>query len=282
MSKRPNRSAVTSAPTTFGMIDILACGLIILLTAATFQSVLKHQFLAWDDDIEITRNAHVQGWTAENVRWMLTDTAQTMRYIPLSWLNWATLVSLFGLNPFWFHLEALLFHIANGVLVYILIRRLLVLSAPYIAFPHLTAVSALAALTWVLHPLRTEVVAWVTQERFAQALFLSLLAVLFYLSFVQAAHLQRRYFYLAAVTLSSLAALTYPTGALVIGLLLLLDFYPLRRLGERSLWSKQTRHLCLEKLPFLLAPVVMSRFPLNADGSPLFTRPSFPSPVPTS
>ena len=97
-------------------------------TALVFSPVIRHGFLRWDDDIEITTNSHIHTWTAENLKWMLTDTSQTMRYIPLSWMNWAALISVGGLSSSTFHLEALVIHTLNAVLVLFLSLRLLVLT----------------------------------------------------------------------------------------------------------------------------------------------------------
>jgi tetratricopeptide (TPR) repeat protein len=229
------------------------------LTFFTFIGVLQHEFLMWDDDIEITGNAHIQQITGENLRWMFTDTAQTMRYIPLSWLNWAALLSLWGQNPFVFHLQALILHTLNSVLVLTLLLALFGGARKGSPLQVVDFVAAsIGALFWSVHPLRAEVVAWATQERFAQSLFFFLLAILLYLARFRESGRFRKIYYWSSVFVAALSALTYPTGALLVGILLVLDAYPLGRVQvPRAGWLSATRWVLIEKLPFLLMPVIV-------------------------
>ena len=239
---------------------MLALVSIILLTTVVFANVVHGGFLAWDDDIEITRNAHIQELSAPNVKWMFTDTAQTMRYIPLAWLNWALLRSFFGPDPRWFHVETLALHVANALLFFAFLTwvlRLPAVAGGGLAPNHVRWIAVLAALLWAVHPLRSEVVAWATQERFAQSLFFFLAALLAYLRFETARDgWKRRILYGATIVLGVLSALSYPTGSLLFGVLLVMDAYPLRRLSSRSRVSDR-RSVFLEKLPFLLVPVIV-------------------------
>ena len=102
---------------------------LVAVVFGVFFRTLESGFLRWDDDINVFENPHVQGLTAENLRWMFTDFEQAIRYKPLSWLAWALVHEVFGLNPFGYHLANVLLHCANTVLVFLLIRRLLTLSS---------------------------------------------------------------------------------------------------------------------------------------------------------
>ena len=102
---------------------------LVAVVFGVFFRTLESGFLRWDDDINVFENPHVQGLTAENLRWMFTDFEQAIRYKPLSWLAWAVVHEVFGLNPFGYHLANVLLHCANTVLVFLLIRRLLTLSS---------------------------------------------------------------------------------------------------------------------------------------------------------
>ena len=165
----------------------LVFGLVAVVFAVFFNTI-EAGFLRWDDDINVFENPHVQGLTAENLRWMFTDFEQAIRYKPLAWLAWAAVHELFGLNPFGFHLANVLLHSVNTVLVFLLIRRLLKLAAT----PHVSeslrmsaathdAGAALGALVWAVHPLRVEPVAWVTGLPYGLSLAFLLLATIFYL-----------------------------------------------------------------------------------------------------
>ena len=102
---------------------------LVAVVFGVFFRTLESGFLRWDDDINVFENPHVQGLTAENLRWMFTDFEQAIRYKPLSWLAWAVVHEVFGLNPFGYHLANVLLHCANTVLVFLLIRRVLALSS---------------------------------------------------------------------------------------------------------------------------------------------------------
>src|ERR1017187_8389355 len=97
-------------------------------TFAVFSRVLVADFVQWDDDINIYNNPHIQGLTARNLHWIFTTCEYPPRYAPLFWLGWAINYQLGGLNLAGFHLTDLLFHAANASLVFVLIRRLLLLA----------------------------------------------------------------------------------------------------------------------------------------------------------
>lgn len=159
---------------------------LVAVVFAIFFRTLESGFLRWDDDINVFENSRVQGLTAENLRWMFTDFEQAIRYKPLSWLAWALVHEVFGLNPFGFHLANVVLHCANTVLLFFLLRRLLKcgmrnaeceMESP----AWLEVCAALGTLLWAVHPLRVEPVAWVTGLPYHLALFFALLATLFYL-----------------------------------------------------------------------------------------------------
>ncbi|MBI5801749.1 MAG: hypothetical protein HZA92_13635, partial [Verrucomicrobia bacterium] len=122
---------------------------LIAVVFGVFFRTLESGFLRWDDDINVFENPRVQGLTAENLRWMFTDFEQAIRYKPLSWLAWALVHEVFGLNPFGYHLASVLLHCANAVLLFFLLRRLLQLTASPVGRdsvePHLERSEASAA-----------------------------------------------------------------------------------------------------------------------------------------
>ncbi|NDA67432.1 MAG: tetratricopeptide repeat protein [Verrucomicrobia bacterium] len=277
-------------------------GLLLALVAIVFGvffNTLEAGFLRWDDDINVFENPHVQGLTAANLRWMFTDFEQAIRYKPLSWLAWALVYECFGLNSFGYHLANVLLHCVNSVLVFLLLRRLLQLSAQ--ANPAPAAIlkpqtsdlkspfspdscAALGTLIWAVHPLRVEPVAWVTGLPYGLSLLFLLLATLSYLrahSPGLAAPQQRQAYWLS-VGIFALAVLAYPIVLGFVAALLALDFYPLRR------WTSFTelRRMIWEKIPFLalslllVAGTVYGRFhvtgtwdkPVTLDNFPPFAR----------
>jgi len=84
-----------------------------------------------------------------------TDCAHARRYMPGGWLNWALVYHFWGAQPLAFHLESVLLHAANGVLLFLLWARL---AGSFWR-------SALVAGLFVLHPLHVESVAWVSERK---------------------------------------------------------------------------------------------------------------------
>ena len=91
---------------------------------AVFWRVLGNGFVQWDDDIMVYQNPHIQGLDAKRLLWMFTDVAYSMRYKPLTWLCYAVVYSLRGFDPLAFHLVGVLFHCANTILIFVVLKLL--------------------------------------------------------------------------------------------------------------------------------------------------------------
>jgi Flp pilus assembly protein TadD len=228
---------------------------VFLLALAVFLPVARGEFLHWDDDTNILENPHLEGPVSQVVRWSFTDTGHDTRYPPLCRLTWAALAGSFGFNPFYFHLAVLLFHAVNAGLVFLLIRRLLVLGAqkPGTGSIAFTMSAALAAGVWAVHPLRVETTAWAVELTFVQPLFFFLLSLLAYLR-PNEANGHRRGFYVASVVLFAVSLASYPLALGGFVVFAALDFFPLRRLGwEPTRWfARPERNFWIEKIPFVL------------------------------
>ncbi len=256
---------------------------LVAVVFAVFFRTLESGFLRWDDDINVFENEHVQGLTAANLRWMLTDFEQAIRYKPLAWLAWALVHEAFGLNPFGYHLANVLLHCANAVLLFFLLRQLIKCGMQNAECgtehtTHLDLCAALGTLLWAVHPLRVEPVAWATGLPYHLALCFALLATVFYLGAYAAdvTPAARRRNYWLAVAAFALAVLSYPIVLGYVAALVALDFYPLRRFqrgDSASLVEAAARRVWLEKVPFLLlsaalvAGTVYGRFFVTGDWS---------------
>lgn len=220
-----------------------------------FHAASNGEFLAWDDDLNLSANPHLHPLTGENLRWMLTDTAWMRRYVPLAWLGWGAEQAIFGLSAHASHLINLGFHAANSCLVFALLRLLIVRrsesqrGAPSAA----TGWAFLLALLWALHPLRVEPVAWASGRLYLQATFFVLLAVLAYLHGRTTATQYAGRWRIAAVGFYAASLLTYPLALGLPAVLVLIDFVVTDRLARppaRGTWDK-FRPIWREKLPFV-------------------------------
>ncbi len=136
-----------------------------LATLAVYWPVRHHDFVNYDDADYVSANSHVQsGLSWANVAWAFT-TGHASNWHPLTWLSHMLDYQLFGNSPGRFHLVNLAFHIANTLLVFLVLRRLT--GAMWR--------SALVAALFALHPVHVESVAWISERKdVLSALFLLL------------------------------------------------------------------------------------------------------------
>ena len=202
----------------------------------------------WDDEENLVTNPAYRGLGWPQLRWMLT-TVHVGHFIPVTWVSFALDYLVWGMNPFGYHLTNLLLHAANAVLVVLVARRLLAKAG--LAGRALDAGSVLAALFFAVHPLRAESVAWVTERRDVLSGLFFLATILLYLAAADAEG--RRRVRLLALSVGAYA-LALGSKSLVMTLpvvLVLLDVYPLRRIGppaRRGVW--------IEKLPYVALSLV--------------------------
>ena len=154
----------------------------LLLTAAlvvwTFAPALDFAFLNWDDDAVIVRNAALDG--SDVVRWAFTTTYME-HYQPVSWLVWAAVKRTSGASPAAFHSANLVAHVVCALLVFVVTAALLRRVATAMTGLPIDLTALAAALLYALHPLRVEVVAWISALPYTLALAFALLAVLAWL-----------------------------------------------------------------------------------------------------
>ncbi len=222
-----------------------------------FFPCLQNGFV-YDDEGFLLRNVHYRGFGWQNIHWMFT-TFYYGHYQPLAWMSLGLDYLLWGMKPRGYHFSNLVLHAANVVLVLLLARRLIRLSDRGgrldAASSALDVGAGVAALLFAVHPLRVESVAWVTERRDVLSSFFLLIAVLLYLRAQQpdAAKWRRT---LLATTLAAylLSLLSRAMGVTLPLILLVLDVYPLRRLGggPGRLVGREVRRVWLEKIPFII------------------------------
>ena len=129
--------------------------LLVLVTVSIYWPVMRHDFVAYDDNQYVTSNVRVQnGLTLENLKWACFNPVGGNWHPLTVWSHMAD-CQLFGLKPWGHHLTSVLLHALNTVLVFLLLRGLTG------AFWR----SALVAALFGLHPLHVESVAWVAERK---------------------------------------------------------------------------------------------------------------------
>jgi tetratricopeptide (TPR) repeat protein len=216
--------------------DWLIAGALAVLTYVVFAPAIGYGFVNCDDDDYVYANKHVlDGLNANDVRWAFTSGDRL--WIPLTWLSFQLDVTLWGTEPWGFHLTNVLVHAANVALLFLALR----------ALTGTFGTSAAVALLFAVHPLRVESVAWVTERKDVLSAFFGLLALWAYAGYVAAPSVRR---YLPVALALALSMSAKPMLVTLPCLFLLLDWWPLGRVRGPRDWPR----LGAEKLPlFALA-----------------------------
>jgi Tfp pilus assembly protein PilF len=174
-------------------------------------------------------------------------------YIPVTWLTLGLDYTLWGMNPFGYHLTNNLIHAANAALFYLVALRVLG-KATTLTGTALRSGSLAAALFFALHPLRAESVAWATERRDVLAGFFFMLTILTYLMASQSESARRRRLLAASLSCYVLSLLSKSIVMTLPLVLILLDVYPLGRVSLRwNMWRGASAHAALgEKIPYFV------------------------------
>lgn len=230
---------------------------VVAITALAFLSGVTGDFVSWDDDTNFTNNQHFRGLGWAQIRWAFT-TLHFGVYQPLAWLALELQFVVGGLSPAVYHLVSWLLHALNAALVFRLLRSLLARASDDASDARRTSWCAAAgALLWALHPLRAEAVAWASCQSYLLATMFALLATLAYLRVADGGRSRPWQWRLATFGLYTAAVLSKAEAVLLPLVWLVLDVYPLGRLGGSAGWFRnaRVRRIWAEKLPFLAIAV---------------------------
>ena len=222
---------------------------IVLAVVAVFSITLRNEFVDWDDQRSIVQNLHFRGFGWTQLRWMFTTTLMG-HYIPLTWLTFAFDYVLWGLQPAGYHFTNLVLHAANAAMVYWVAKRVLTKALSNAGEMALRAGAVVAGLFFAVHPLRAESVAWATERRDVLSGLLFLVCLLMYLRAADTEGARRRTLLMLSLGAFALAMLAKSIVMSLPFLLLVIDWYPLRRWHPLR-WSDDARRVLLEKIPFV-------------------------------
>jgi len=197
------------------------CLFLTVITLLGFLQVSQCEFINFDDPLYVTENTHIMnGVTVDAVRWAFTSTYANFWH-PLTLISLMLDDEFFGLIPRWYHLTNLLFHIANTLLLFFAINRMT--KAPY--------KSAFVAALFAIHPLHVESVAWVAERKDVLSTFFWMLTMVAYISYVERPRLKP---YIAALAFFIMGLMAKPMLVTLPFVLLLLDYWPLKRFGQKK------------------------------------------------
>jgi tetratricopeptide (TPR) repeat protein len=198
----------------------IALLLIAVVTVAVYWPVLNNGFIDYDDTDYVTANMMVrQGLTLKGFIWSFIA-FHAGNWHPLTWLSHMVDIHLFDLNPMGHHADSLLFHVANALLLCLVLQRL----------TGRLGRSVVVALLFALHPLHVESVAWIAERKDVLSTFFWLMTMAAYLWYARKPSLKR---YLPVVLLFALGLMAKQMLVTLPLILLLLDYWPLNRLSLR-------------------------------------------------
>jgi tetratricopeptide (TPR) repeat protein len=226
--------------------------LLAIITVVVYWPAVGFDFVNYDDPQFVYENPHVLGGlTWENVRWAL-GTGIDGNWIPLTWLSLMLDVECFGPTAAGLHLTNILLHSANTVLIFLLFRRL--------TGAHWQ--SAVLAGLFGLHPLHVESVAWVAERKDVLSTLFWALAVWMYarVAAKPAGSVSKSRGYLPALFFFALGLMSKPMLVTLPFVLLLLDYWPLRRIeaGDFHTCRVTLFRLVREKIPFFLLAAIVA------------------------
>jgi tetratricopeptide (TPR) repeat protein len=208
------------------------CLLLVIFTAVVYGRTVDFGFVAFDDEIYVYENPHVtSGLSLRGLKWVFTQVHES-NWHPLTTLSHMLDCSLYGLWAGGHHLTNVLLHAAGSIFLFLALRRMT------------GAVwrSGMVAALFCLHPLHVESVAWISERKDV------LSGVFFGLTlWAYAAYVEGAAGFWLVVTAYALGLLSKPTLVTLPFVLLLLDYWPLRRWTDRT----PNTSLILEKLPLL-------------------------------
>lgn len=237
-----------------------------------FSPALYNGFVDWDDKVHILDNHAFRGLGWEQIQSAFTSVRGGV-YQPVGWLVQSLTYVCFGLEPWGYHLVSLVMHVGNVVLLHLLCVSLIVRSMPELAARRARTLGWLCAIpvaVYAVHPLRVEPVAWAASQAYFPGAACALMALLAYLR----AHPQdgsyRRSWMFGSSLLIAIAALARGSAVVLPFILLILDAYPLGRLGSKRPLRQALYEVLWEKAPILLfciaiAGVNIALRPLGVD-----------------
>lgn len=211
----------------------LICLLLIVVTLAAYWQVFGCKFIeCYDDHDYVTKNTFItKGLGLGSLTWAFT-TFRLGNWHPLTWLSYMADYRMYGLDPRGHHLTNLLFHIANTLILFLVLSRM----------TGAVWKSGFVAALFAIHPLHVESVAWVAERKDVLSTFFWLTTMYAYLLYAKRPSRAR---YVPVMVAFGLGLMCKPMLVSLPLVLLLLDYWPLDRASLR--WR-----LVAEKAPLFV------------------------------
>jgi tetratricopeptide (TPR) repeat protein len=234
--------------------DLLVCLGLVAVTWAVFGQTLAHDFVNFDDHVYVYENPLViRGLSAEGIIGAFTHT-HARNWHPLTTLSHMLDCQLYGLNAGGHHLTNVILHTISVLLLFLVLKQMTG------AFWQ----SAFVAGVFAIHPLHVESVAWIAERKDVLSAVFFMLTLAAYARYARAPSAPR---YLLVALFFAFGLMSKPMLVTLPFVLLLLDYWPLGRLGgQKSEVGSRLRKLITEKIPLFALSALSCIATLFAQG----------------
>jgi tetratricopeptide (TPR) repeat protein len=243
---RISSESIALARTSRQWVTVCVCIVIAVLTWIVFGQTLRHDFVNYDDPRYVYQNTKItSGLNMAGVDWAFSH-IHAENWHPLTTITHMLDCQLYGLKAGWHHFTNVLLHGVASILL-------------FLALQHMTGAlwrSAFVAAVFAIHPLHVESVAWVAERKDVLSGVFFMLTLLAYVHYARAPSIWR---YLMVAVVFALGLMSKPMLVTLPFVLLLLDYWPLRRItDQRTHPGHQLLSLLVEKIPLIALSAVSS------------------------
>jgi protein O-mannosyl-transferase len=221
--------------------DLLMSMFLAAAILVAYWQVQYYDLISFDDIDYISGNPYIKaGLTWDSFSWAMKD-VHSGCWHPLTWISHMLDYQLFRSRAGGYHWTNVIFHIANSILLYLVLKRM----------SGSAWKSALVAALFAVHPLNVESVAWVSERKNLLCTFFWFAGLWSYAYYVER---PTRYRYSLILVTFSLGLMSKPIIVTFPFTLLLLDYWPLGRLTSWKIFPR----LLFEKIPLFILAVIVS------------------------
>ena len=220
--------------------NLLVCLGLAAVTWAIFGQTLTHDFVNFDDHVYVYENPLViKGLSSEGIIGAFTHT-HARNWHPLTTLSHMLDCQLYGLKAGGHHLTNVILHTISVLLLFLVLKQM----------TGSLWQSAFVAALFAIHPLHVESVAWIAERKDVLSAVFFMLTLAAYARYARRPSAPR---YLLVALLFAFGLISKPMLVTLPFVLLLLDYWPLGRIGaQKSEVRRRLPRLIREKIPLFV------------------------------